>query len=193
MADFYALGELLIDFTPAGKTPAGIPILSRTPAAHRQTSPCRLRASVYPQASSARWGRTCSARSCVIRSLSKMSMSKTSISQTIPQRRSRSCSCPNPVIAISAFTVTPVPIRRSRSMRSIRMHSQTPRCCASARFCSPRTRSHGCAADCFLRPRARCYHRLRPELARTAVAKCRSRHPRHEESAAACRCRQSVR
>ena len=40
---------------------------------------------------------------------------------------------------------------------------------------------------------ARCYHRLRPELARTAVAKCRSRHPRHEESAAACRCRQSVR
>ena len=31
MADFYALGELLIDFTPAGKTPAGIPIFEQNP------------------------------------------------------------------------------------------------------------------------------------------------------------------
>ncbi|MBQ2668608.1 MAG: carbohydrate kinase [Clostridia bacterium] len=31
MADFYALGEMLIDFTPAGKTPAGIPIFEQNP------------------------------------------------------------------------------------------------------------------------------------------------------------------
>ena len=31
MADFYALGELLIDFTPTGKTPAGIPIFEQNP------------------------------------------------------------------------------------------------------------------------------------------------------------------
>ncbi len=56
MADFYALGELLIDFTPAGKTPAGIPIFEQNPGGAPQTSPCRPRASVYPQASSARVG-----------------------------------------------------------------------------------------------------------------------------------------
>lgn len=31
MADFYALGEMLIDFTPAGKTPAGIPVFEQNP------------------------------------------------------------------------------------------------------------------------------------------------------------------
>ncbi len=62
------------------------------------------------------------------------------------------------------------------------MRSQTPRCCASARSCSPQNPVARLCRRLFpLRPRARCYHRLRPELARTAVAKCRSRHPRHEE------------
>ncbi len=31
MADFYALGEMLIDFTPAGKTAAGIPMFEQNP------------------------------------------------------------------------------------------------------------------------------------------------------------------
>ena len=31
MADFLSLGEMLIDFTPAGKTPTGIPMFEQNP------------------------------------------------------------------------------------------------------------------------------------------------------------------
>lgn len=31
MADFLSLGEMLIDFTPAGRTPAGIPLFEQNP------------------------------------------------------------------------------------------------------------------------------------------------------------------
>ena len=167
MADFYALGELLIDFTPTGKTPAGIPIFEQNPGgapANVAVQAARLGVSAgfIGKVGQDMFG-------TFLRSLSKMSMSKTSISQTIPQRRSRLCSCPNPETAISAFTVTPAPIRKSRSMRSIRMHSQTPRYCASARSCLLQSRAARLCRRLFPTPASTV---LSPPTTRTGAHRC---------------------
>ena len=158
MADFYALGELLIDFTPAGKTPAGIPIFEQNPGG--------APANVAVQA--ARLGVSAGFIGKVGQDMFGTFLRDTLVKQNVDVENlhfSNDTATSLAFVQLSesgdrdfSFTVTPAPIRKSRSMRSIRMRSQTPRCCASARSCSPQN------------PVARLCRRLFPTPASTVLS-----------------------
>ena len=191
MADFYALGELLIDFTPAGKTPAGIPIFEQNPGG--------APANVAVQA--ARLGVSAGFIGKVGQDMFGTFLRDTLVKQNVDVENlhfSNDTATSLAFVQLSESGDRDFSFYRNPGADTqITFDEVNKDALANAKvLCFGSlllTAEPGRTADCFLRPRARCYHRLRPELARTAVAKCRSRHPRHEESAAACRCRQSVR
>lgn len=158
MADFYALGELLIDFTPAGKTPAGIPIFEQNPGG--------APANVAVQA--ARLGVSAGFIGKVGQDMFGTFLRDTLVKQNVDVENlhfSNDTATSLAFVQLSesgdrdfSFYRNPAPIRKSRSMRSIRTRSQTPRCCASARSCSPQN------------PVARLCRRLFPTPASTVLS-----------------------
>lgn len=121
MADFLSLGEMLIDFTPAGRTPAGIPLFEQNPGG--------APANVAVQA--ARLGVSAGFIGKVGRD-----MFGAFLQQTLEQNGVETANLRfSAETAISAFTATRARTRSSALRRSTRRSSTARRCSASARCC----------------------------------------------------------